>query len=151
MHDSPERTSTTYVFRFDAANAETLLVWHETFKKWLPPGGHLEANETADAAALRELQEETGILAPLVAPASTTKASERSKCWGVATHRTVCRGEVREFYDSIFVALPAEDLVPVGARWVSIDMLAEVDTYPGVRRTAEELSEAVRADVTLKD
>ena len=33
---------------------------------WLPPGGHIEANELPDEAALREVLEETGIRAVLV-------------------------------------------------------------------------------------
>lgn len=34
--------------------------------RWLPPGGHIEPNEIPDAAALREVLEETGVTATLV-------------------------------------------------------------------------------------
>ena len=33
---------------------------------WLPPGGHVDPNEQPDVAAVREVLEETGILAELV-------------------------------------------------------------------------------------
>lgn len=38
-----------------------LLIYHRKLSKWLPPGGHLEPNETPPEAALREAREETGI------------------------------------------------------------------------------------------
>jgi 8-oxo-dGTP pyrophosphatase MutT (NUDIX family) len=43
-----------------------LLHYHRQLGKWLPPGGHIEANELPDDAALREVLEETGIRARLV-------------------------------------------------------------------------------------
>ena len=33
---------------------------------WLPPGGHIEPNELPDDAALREVEEETGVRALLI-------------------------------------------------------------------------------------
>lgn len=33
---------------------------------WLPPGGHVEPNELPDEAAVREVEEETGVRAELV-------------------------------------------------------------------------------------
>jgi 8-oxo-dGTP pyrophosphatase MutT (NUDIX family) len=43
-----------------------LLHFHRKLGKWLPPGGHVEANELPDEAALREVLEETGIRARLI-------------------------------------------------------------------------------------
>jgi 8-oxo-dGTP pyrophosphatase MutT (NUDIX family) len=43
-----------------------LLHYHRKLGKWLPPGGHIEANELPDAAAIREVLEETGVRARLV-------------------------------------------------------------------------------------
>ncbi len=37
-----------------------LLLFHPKLQKWLPPGGHLEKNETPAEAAKREVWEETG-------------------------------------------------------------------------------------------
>jgi 8-oxo-dGTP pyrophosphatase MutT (NUDIX family) len=42
-------------------NNRLLLVHHTKLNKWLPPGGHIEPNETPDEAVIREVNEETGL------------------------------------------------------------------------------------------
>jgi 8-oxo-dGTP pyrophosphatase MutT (NUDIX family) len=37
---------------------EILLIHHKKLNKWLPPGGHIEKNETPDEAIKREIKEE---------------------------------------------------------------------------------------------
>ncbi|WP_242904503.1 NUDIX domain-containing protein [Actinomadura terrae] len=39
-----------------------LLVHHNRFGKWVPPGGHIEPAETFAETAVREFKEETGLL-----------------------------------------------------------------------------------------
>lgn len=51
---------------FVVHHERVLLHYHRKLGKWLPPGGHIEANELPDEAALREVLEETGIRARLV-------------------------------------------------------------------------------------
>ena len=55
-------TATGFVVHNDA----TLLHWHPKVKMWLPPGGHIEANEDPVQAVLREVEEETGVQAEVV-------------------------------------------------------------------------------------
>lgn len=50
-------TSTVYIIE----NQKVLLIFHPKFQKWLPPGGHLESNETPPEGARREVLEETGL------------------------------------------------------------------------------------------
>lgn len=39
----------------------TLLLKHKRLKRWMPPGGHVDPNETPEEAAKRECKEETGL------------------------------------------------------------------------------------------
>jgi len=46
-------------FIFD--NDKVLLIHHKKLNMWLPPGGHIDKDETPDEALLREIKEELGI------------------------------------------------------------------------------------------
>lgn len=52
-----EFTATVYILH----EGKVLLLYHKKLQKWLPPGGHMEPNETPPEAARREVKEETGL------------------------------------------------------------------------------------------
>jgi 8-oxo-dGTP pyrophosphatase MutT (NUDIX family) len=52
---------------FVVEGSRTLLHWHKRLQQWMPPGGHIEANEDPVQAVLREVHEETGIVAEVIA------------------------------------------------------------------------------------
>ncbi|MBI5155693.1 NUDIX domain-containing protein [Candidatus Peregrinibacteria bacterium] len=39
----------------------TLLMWHKRLGRWMPPGGHVDSDETPEQTAKRECREETGL------------------------------------------------------------------------------------------
>jgi len=47
---------------FIVREGRVLLLFHRAFQRWLPPGGHLQAGEIPDDAAMREVFEETGLM-----------------------------------------------------------------------------------------
>jgi 8-oxo-dGTP pyrophosphatase MutT (NUDIX family) len=50
---------------FVVHGGRVLLHFHKKLARWLPPGGHIEPNELPDEAAVREVQEETGVACTL--------------------------------------------------------------------------------------
>ncbi len=57
MVDGRHFTATTYLVK----GRSVLLLRHKKLNTWLPPGGHIEPNETPEEAARREILEEVGI------------------------------------------------------------------------------------------
>jgi 8-oxo-dGTP pyrophosphatase MutT (NUDIX family) len=51
---------------FVVENGRTLLHWHRRLQQWMPPGGHIDPNEDPVQAVLREIHEETGIVAEVI-------------------------------------------------------------------------------------
>ncbi|WP_161883769.1 NUDIX hydrolase [Deinococcus alpinitundrae] len=73
------------VLRGDAARPEALLVRYRESGTWGFPKGHLEAGETPQQAAVREVQEETGVRAQIVAALPDTSYTNNR---GEARHIT---------------------------------------------------------------
>ena len=55
---SMHRHFTATAFIIDS-KGRTLLLWHKRLNRWMPPGGHIDDNETPEEAARRECKEET--------------------------------------------------------------------------------------------
>lgn len=71
-------TATAVVHR---DNGDVLLVYHKKLQCWLCPGGHIDDNETPDEAVLREIHEETGLEATLLATeACWVREDDHARC-----------------------------------------------------------------------
>lgn len=64
IHEKIDFTVSVYVVFED----KVLLRLHEKYHCWFPVGGHIELDEDANAAALREVKEEVGLEVELIAP-----------------------------------------------------------------------------------
>lgn len=55
-----QRHFTATAFVIDSQK-RVLLLWHKRLGRWMPPGGHVDENETPEETAKRECKEETGL------------------------------------------------------------------------------------------
>ncbi|HXF29163.1 MAG TPA: NUDIX domain-containing protein, partial [Chlamydiales bacterium] len=69
-------TATCYVIE----DEKVLLIYHKKHKKWLPPGGHIDPNETPPEAAKREVQEETGLHIEFISQENIQLAARSHAC-----------------------------------------------------------------------
>lgn len=58
---APALTRDFTVATFVVHQRRVLLLRHPTLDLWLPPGGHIDPHELPDEAAVREVEEETGL------------------------------------------------------------------------------------------
>ncbi|WP_298324698.1 NUDIX domain-containing protein [Haloactinopolyspora sp.] len=109
----------------DPGARRVLLVLHGKVRRWLQPGGHLEAVDASAAeAALREAREETGIAELTLAAHGLPVRLDR--------HAAPCRpGVVDHHLDVQFVAVAPSGAIPVidheslDGRWFDHDDLPE--------------------------
>jgi len=106
-------------FIVDPSIMQTLLVHHRKLGKWLQPGGHCEAGETALQTAMREAFEETGVPATPLSP---------DHIFDIDIHQIPDRPEVPAHlhYDVRFllVALPGQTTISHeshAVEWVHFD------------------------------
>lgn len=137
---------------FVVHNDHVLLHPHRKLGIWLPPGGHIEPNELPDEAALREVEEESGLIVELVGG------------YGVEVHDPGAPTQLirpegiqledispgHQHIDLIYYARPvdasSDDLPPLidDMRWVSENDLATIDLTDEVATWARQALAAFR-------
>ncbi len=131
-----EFTATVYIFH----ETKVLLHLHPKFGMWLPPGGHLEPNETPPEAARREVKEETGLDIVFIeqdhlkVSAYNAISIERPYLClleNIPAHKDL---PAHQHIDLIFLAKPLEmKEVPKAFRWFSLEKLPE-EIFPDTRQ-----------------
>ena len=106
---------------------------------WSLPKGHIEAGETAEQAAVREVEEETGIIGRVVAPLGTIDF------WFVAEDRRVHKTVHHFLLQALGGELSDSDVEVAEVAWVPLDelesRLAYADERRLIRRATELLEE----------
>ncbi len=107
---------------------------------WSLPKGHIEAGETAEQAAVREVEEETGIIGQVVAPLGTIDF------WFVAEDRRVHKTVHHFLLRALGGELSDTDVEVAEVAWVPLDelesRLAYADERQLIRRATELLEES---------
>lgn len=132
MTDRPQPAVGTVCFR-----GEDVLMIRRGTKPlagdWSLPGGRIEFGERAEAAALRELAEETGVTARLVGLVDVVDAIFRSRTSGDVTRHYV-------LFDYAAVWVSGEPVAGDDAdhaEWISPARLAEMALWDETRRVIE--------------
>ena len=137
--------ATTFVVR----EGRTLLLLHRKLGKWLPPGGHIDPHELPDVAALREVEEETGLRVALLDAGGGLGPVQRLAQPLCILLEDITRNH--QHIDLIYVArvldgelrhAPAES---DEARWYSAAELGGDEVAPDVRDLGRQAIALVRA------
>src|SRR3954462_12618778 len=108
--------------------------------RWSLPKGHIELGETAEQAAVREVEEETGIIGRVVAPLGTIDF------WFVAEDRRVHKTVHHFLLRALGGELCDDDVEVAEVAWVPLDelesRLAYADERRLVRRATEMLADS---------
>jgi ADP-ribose pyrophosphatase YjhB (NUDIX family) len=101
--------------------------------RWSLPKGHVEAGETAEAAAIREVAEETGIQGRVLAPLGTIDF------WFVADGRRIHKTVHHFLLLMQGGELSDEDVEVEQVEWVPLTQLADRLAYDDERRLVEQV------------
>ena len=102
---------------------------------WSLPKGHIEAGETAEEAAVREVEEETGIIGRVVAPLGTIDF------WFVAEDRRVHKTVHHFLLRALGGELSDRDVEVAEVAWVPLDELESRLAYADERRLLRRATE----------
>ncbi|MFI5940286.1 NUDIX domain-containing protein [Streptomyces uncialis] len=129
-------------------DGKVLLVHHNRFDKWVPPGGHIEPGESFADTAVREFREETGLVVeaissqPAIHPADTNATPEPVPFYadiereGFPTPALVQFFYVRRRPGTFGRAVQAQVEEVHGASWFGLEELEELRTFEQVRSLA---------------
>jgi 8-oxo-dGTP pyrophosphatase MutT (NUDIX family) len=121
-----------------------LLIEHRKLGVWLYPGGHIESQETPDAAVVREVREETGVAIEILCPPD--RALDDASAGVTALHtpyRILCEyipeaNDPHYHIDLIYLCTPLdEQTVPsaerAGAAYFTSQESEQLKLFPNFR------------------
>ncbi|WP_424447934.1 NUDIX hydrolase [Microbacterium arborescens] len=149
-----EKQFTVSGYVVNGVGDRVLLVHHRKLLKWLPPGGHVDPDETPHVAVVREVRAETGIRAALrphpgIDPeVDGTKEAQLDLPLSMSYQLIPERpGEPAHIHMDMAFALDvmgdetvdAAEAEVHAAGWFFLDELHGLDTFPSVRAIARSL------------
>jgi len=108
-------------------DGRVLLALRARPRLWSLPGGRIESGETAEQTALRELREEVGVEAEIVAPAGVREA-----VWRDRNGTVVARFRIQAFAARWRAGEPTTGAEAIEMRWVDPEKVGELKTTEGL-------------------
>lgn len=138
-------TATTYIIQ----NGKVLLIPHAKLQKWLPPGGHVELNETPPECAKREAFEETGLEIEIIPQENLWvehwNASSIERPYMCLLENIPEHGAkpAHQHIDFIYLAKPLTGTLNDEARWFSLEeaesLVDDVEIFVETKKTIRHL------------
>jgi len=136
-------TSTCYILWKE----KFLFIYHAKHKKWLPPGGHREGEETPPETARREVLEETGLEIAFIKQEnvwvddSNAKSIERPFSILLESLPATKNEPAHEHIDFIYLATPTGGELTDG-KWLSAEEVEDLeDIFPDTKKTVRFLAQ----------
>ena len=138
-------TATAYIL----SENKILLLPHPKLKKWLPPGGHVEPDETPSECAKRETLEETGLEIEIIPQeniwieASNATSLERPYMCLLENIPPFGDMPFHQHIDFIYVARPLKGELLPDVRWFSLEeldlLIEEEEIFLETKKTIRHL------------
>jgi 8-oxo-dGTP pyrophosphatase MutT (NUDIX family) len=143
-------TATTFVVE----DRRVLLHRHPKQGLWLPPGGHIERDELPHVAAVREVEEETGLRVHLHSETEAALLTREMACEVVPPPAFILVEDINPFHQHVdftyYARLPAHNEASDHQRdiwrangfdWFSLDHLVGSDVPQNVRAGARRATQ----------
>ncbi len=144
-------TATIYLLH----QGKVLLHFHEKIRRWLPPGGHVEPNETPPEAAIREAKEESGLDVAIFKEErfwlNFPNAASFERPYLCLLEEIPAHGNVNahQHMDMVYLGHPVENPIPTdlpnGFQWFGPEelLLIEKELFPDTREILAALLETI--------
>ena len=135
-------TATGIVFN---RRGEVLMIKHKKLGVWLPPGGHVDENELPCDAALREIFEETGVVAQVISVGPGIGVGQETHCKELPQPLVILLEDIEKTWlhnhiDLVYLCKAEGDALVHNAHetddigWFLPEAVMGLDTFENVRK-----------------
>lgn len=119
-----------------------LTIWHEKLQAWLPPGGHIEKNETPEEALIRECYEEINAEVIIINNSnddiSTFDVNVLNNPYCVLLEPIKSKTEIHYHIDFFYICKLKDQTLDFSKnknlQWVSLENIDTLDTFENVKK-----------------